>query len=358
MRKFKKIILAVLCVICVISLMPNTAQAEECLITKKNIVRWNLEENTPDSFISQFIAAGCQGYYTKINYYYILDVKAKSVKEARKKYVDFMKKVKTAKANKYGLGFGLTEGYELESHINGYSIYIGISCNEAYYIQKLFDEAMKEPYLEVFYNNRDTQVSTNFYRQKTKSVFKNADAVKKSSDSVKLQFLAEYLNGSCKLAWGKGATDYEKSLQAVVEGNYCGTCAELANLWRTMFWMISDGIEFKEYIVNRDDPNFSHECLLIRAKNKDGKWDYFSGNNAGCTPFGHAFLKEYDKGVNIYKAASKGCDYNTIEDWMHYDKKAYVDGYGSFGKSAYKYGKNHKKSELVNLMISKKAKYL
>ena len=67
-------------------------------------------------------------------------------------------------------------------------------------------------------------------------------------------------------------------------------------------------------------------------------------------------MKDYEKGVNIY--SDNSTNYGTIEDWMHYDYKAYVTNKGEFGKSAYKYGKNHTKSELVNLMISKKAKYL
>ena len=67
-------------------------------------------------------------------------------------------------------------------------------------------------------------------------------------------------------------------------------------------------------------------------------------------------MKKYEKKFDIY-AAETSTQYSNIEDWMHYDKKAYVDGYGSFGKNAYKYGKAHTKSELVKLMISKKAKY-
>ena len=177
--------------------------------------------------------------------------------------------------------------------------------------------------------------------------------------SDEIEKICEYLNDSCKIGTAvPDRPEYELSVKAIYDGNCYGECGDLEYVWDRLAKLVATDVETMDYSCYRDVSKFNHGATLIRVKNKDGKWDYFSGNNAGCTIFGHAFLKEYRKGVNIYKSKGYGPDYTNIEDWMHYDKKAYVDGYGSFGKSAYKYGKNHTKSELVNLMISKKAKYL
>lgn len=351
--------------------LPSTTKAADSYWTtgeEKYIKHctYDIDKLTPDSFIASFLADGALNDIQGNIVYGSLRVKASSEKDAQKKIASYIKKVKTTKNNKYGLSFGLEplEPYDMDDFLNydknkKVATYaFPHSVTDMYFTEKLFDLAMKEPYLEVDYNNRDTQVSTNFYRQKTKSVFKNADAVKKSSDSVKFQFLCSYLNNSCKIGTAvPDLSEYELSVKGVYDGNCYGECGDLAWLWGRFASLVATDVETRDYSCYRDVSKFNHGAILIRVKNKDGKWDYFQGNNAHCGLFGNAFLKEYDKGVNIYKAKGLGPSYTNIEDWMHYDKKAYVDGYGSFGKSAYDYGKNHKKSELVNLMISKKAKY-
>lgn len=374
MKKLKKIILAVLCVVCVIALTPNTAKAEQKTywntLSKKYIkyCTYDIDNLTPDEFVTQLIYNGLKNDMKGNIVFGSFQVKASSEKDAQKKIASYIKKVKTTKNNKYGLSFGLEplEPYDMDDFLNydknkKVATYgFPHSITDMYYTERLFDLAMKEPYLEVGYRAKDAYVGDkNFYRQKTRSVFKNADAVKKSSDSVKFHFLCSYLENSCKIGTGvPDVAEYELSIKAIYDGKCYGECGDLASLWNRLARLVATDVETRDYSCYRDVSKFNHGATLIRVKNKNGKWDYFEGNNKSCGLFGTAFLKEYRKGVNIYKSKGSGTDYSNIEDWMHYDKKAYVDGYGSFGKSAYSYGKNHKKSELVNLMISKKAKYL
>ena len=388
MKKLKKIILAVLCVVCVISLTPSTAMVQardwdaiekatqEAKKTnywtkngnKKYVVEktYDMDKINPNDMVKLLLDdANSQEAFGKV-IFPKFKIKASSESDANKKIDAYLKKMKKVSENKYGLGFGLERKnptacnyvkYDKKKkvatyHVEEYTTY------DMYVIQKLFDLAMNEPYLEVHYRSKDAYVGDkNFYRQKTRSVFKNAAELKKASDSVKFQFLCEYLNNSCKIAWGKPETLYDTSLKAVLEGRYYGVCADCADLWRRLAGLVSYDIESRQYTCWRETADTSHTALLLRAKNKDGNWDYFQGNNAHCVLFGHAFLKDYDKKIDIYADATSQ-QYNNIEDWMHYDYKAYVTNKGEFGKNAYKYGKNHKKSELVNLMISKKAKYL
>ena len=389
MKKLKKIILAVLCVVCVISLTPSTAMVqardwdaiekapEEAKTknywtkngNKKYIVEktYDMDKYTPDTMVKLLLDdAKTQDVFGKV-IFPKFKIKASSKSDANKKIDAYLKKMKKASENKYGLGFGLGRKNEIANNTVKYNktkkeaIYqvCEYTTYEMYAMTKLFDEALRESYLEVYYMSKDYTIGDKyFYRQKTRSVFKDANAVKKASDSVKLEFLASYMRGSCRINWGRGSTFYDRSLKAVINKEAYGDCDELADLWDIMANLISVEIESSHYVCWRETDDCSHEALLLRAKNKDGKWDYFTSNNRSCGLFGNNFLKEYEKGVNIYSEKGYGANYDHIEDWMHYDYKAYVTNKGEFGKGAYKYGKNHTKSELVNLMISKKAKYL
>lgn len=388
MKKFKKIILSVLCVVCVISFTPNTAmvqardwdaiekETQEAKKTnywtkngnKKYVVEKNydMDKHTPDTMVKLLLAdAKTQDAFGKV-IFPKFKIKASSESDANKKIDAYLKKMKTASENKYGLGFGLGRKNPVANnyvkydkkkkvatyHVEEYTTY------EMYAMTKLFDDAMNQTWLEVYYTPEDIKgVSGHYYRQKTRTVFKNADAVKKASDSVKLEFFGSYMNGSARMMYSKNANFYDNSLKAVINKEAYGKCDELVEMWGRMAGLISDEIESRQYTCWRDKEGLSHTCLLLRAKNKDGNWDYFDTNNVGFAIFGNNFREsfEYEKGIDIY--SWKNSSYSNIEDWMHYDKKAYVDGYGSFGKNAYKYGKAHKKSELVKLMETKKAIY-
>lgn len=369
MKKLKKIILAVLCVVCVISLTPNTAKAEQKTywntLSKKYIkyCTYDIDKLTPDKFVSTFTYNASKNNMQGNIVYGSFQVKASSEKDAKKKIASYIKKVKTTKNNKYGLSFGLDWGYDndyafkYDKNKKVATYGFPYSVTDMYFIQKLFDEAMKDPYLEVDYREEDAYVGGKyFYRQKTRSVFKNAAALKKASDSVKFEFLCSYLGGTAKIMYGAPDSEYNLTVKAIYDGECYGRCADLEGVWKSLAELVATDCESKEYICWSGTSETSHGAILIRVKNKDGKWDYFEGNNSSCGIFGNAFLKKYEKKYDLYDP--KNCQvYTNIEDWMHYDYKAYVTNKGEFGKSAYKYGKNHTKSELVKLMISKKAKY-
>lgn len=326
-------------------------------------VIYMIDDLTPDEFVRLAIANGSKADMQGKVIYATLQFKASSEKDAEKKIDDYVAKVKKAPSNRYGLSFGLSRDgdnyleYDKKTKIATYE-YAGY-LNNIYYIQRLFDEAMNEPYLDVAYTAKDYTLEDKCrYFQKTRKVFKNATALKKASDSVKFQFLCEYLNGSFRMMYGKVESVYDVSLKAILNSECKGQCEDLVGIWTdNILNMVASDFEAREFVCWRGTSETSHACGLYRVKNKDGKWDYFTSNNNSCVIFGQAFLKEYEKKYDIYDTKNR-MGYNNIEDWMHYDKKAYVTNKGEFGKSAYKYGKKHTKSELVKLMISKKAKFL
>ena len=183
MRKidFKKVLLTAALVIGTVVVLPQTVQAKTKAIT------YNIDKQSVDYICKDIQAYGKIAHLKegdKNTYKIVLQTKAKSSSEGRKKVKSFAKKLMKTDSNTYGLSYGVKpDDYNSESYDKKKKVYttkLYNTANDIYWLNKIVNEALNEKY----YPDKYCSV---------KDVFPTDESFKKCSQSVKTQFILRFM---------------------------------------------------------------------------------------------------------------------------------------------------------------------
>lgn len=354
MKNFKKTILTIMLLFAALVLVkPETAEAKPK--TETITKTYDIDKVSANDFVKKVQKDGVIGakvYQDKKIYKIKLTTKAKSVSDGEKKIKAFAKKVKTAKTNTYGFSYGVKpDEYNSCRYDRKKKIYIEnmyLTSNDIYYLNELTRKALKEPIAESSFvfselDKNGKSVSTlKLTYVYMSDLFPDTATFKKCSDSVKYEFVANYI---CGLMTGG---DHKKiQWKDIYYDKEVGACQELAWMEEEIVRAIASDYDY----LFEGNHRVNHAMELVKVKRSDGTYDYFICNNGivgiYCT------LGSDDDFWSLCKAEDVSC----FESWVHYHPEEYLND--KLEKEAYKYGKKEDATEYMNLVykIYKKKKY-
>ena len=321
---FKKMILTAVLVFGTLVVLPTTAEAKTKTLT------YNINKVTADEFCKDIQSQGTRAvtlHGDKDQYKIVLTVKASSKKKGRAKVRTFAKKVVTAKSNKYGLSYGIKyddfniERYDAKKKV--YKTILNNTANDIFYLNGITNKALHEEFM-----------LRGGWDIKVKTVFPTTEDFKNSSESVKVQYILDYIGFNCM--------DYEDthirySFKDLYYGKARGVCGDFSNMYVHAARLIGYNV-----VADREN-NYAakHSTALIKAKRSDGKYDYFEGNN---------------NSINTYIIELKACEQSSIKIgnlavWQVKNPEEFK--VSKLEKEAYKYAIKLPKSELEEILKSK-----
>lgn len=320
---FKKIVLTAALVVGTMIALPQTVEAKTKAIT------YNIDKQSVNAICKDIQLKGKTAHLLeedKNTYKIVLQTKAKSRSEGRKKINSFAKKLMKTDSNTYGLSYGVKpDDYNSESYDKKKRVYttkLYNTANDIYWLNKIVNEALNQ---DVFYAGR--------YTIKTKSIFPDAEALKNSSQSVKAQFILRFMGDHCM--------NYDKANKFTWKGAYAGTnkgvCLDFAYMYEKAVRLVAN-----DYAVQQErNSKANHAMVIMRVKNSNGKYDFFEGNNEG---FGTYYI---DLELSKQKGIKKNFEIGFSELQVNAPKEYRVS---KLEKDAYQYGIKNTNSELATIV--------
>ena len=330
---FKKMILTAVLVLGTLVVLPTTAEAKT-----KNLT-YNINKVSADKFCKDIQNQGTQAVAfngDKDQYKIVLTVKASSKKEGRAKVRTFAKKVVTAKSNKYGLSYGIKyddfniERYDAKKKV--YKTILNNTANDIFYLNGITNKALHQE-----------SICVDEYYAKKNAVFPTIEDFKKSSDSVKVQFILDYIGDNCMIYEDTHIRYSFKDLY------YCkarGVCGDFSNMYVHAARLIG-------YNVAADRENnyaAKHSVALIKAKRSDGKYDYF----INCVTYNRVDFRSLNEKAKKFKGF-KGDGSSSLELDFSFWQVVAPDEFKvtTLEKGAYNYAKSCMISELDEILKNK-----
>lgn len=293
MKKFLCVILVAVTLVSTLGVAPEEAFAEKAYVekqvkgecTKFKKIHVNIDKVSANDTVKKIYKYGKKGIKTKVAYVIVLDTKEHNGSEFfdtkseenkyNKKVKKFVKKLKKASSNKYGISMDLQSG----------------SCiaNEVIYCEKLFDAILKdkiEDKADNAYWNEEVEedYSIPTITIKYSELFKNAADVKKLSDSAKLHLFCGAFSGDTARLHYTQKYSCSYSFELLWKKTIKGACNDFANMWCYFADYICDEV------VSTGVTCSNHVYALIGVKNAKGNWEYFDGNTESFTPWGQTKL--------------------------------------------------------------------
>ena len=347
----KKLVLSVLVACTVITAIPVTnAQAAIKPYMKYKQLWIDLDKTTPEKYIDMVHKYGKKGIKEKVQYYLGFKVKGKTDKQVIKKVNNFDKRVMKAKNNKYGISMGAeldranADIWEKRNKISAYT-----TCNDVVYMEQIIEEALKQKIYSVDgYDKRGNYTRATVY---VKDLFPTVASFKKASDSVKLQFVADYMSKHCMFYAAVPKNGYQGFCfqGAASKGRCYGVCEDFRIMYMHCARMIcfideiyEEEVEYKKTAsINPYDSTskYDHAVVAIYVRNSYGGFDYFEGNNSDFRTFSYPENIRNSK-LSLYH--------------MYFTEETGQSLFGVFGKNATdktfkKYVCGKKSSELFNI---------
>lgn len=345
----KKLVLSVLVACTVITAIPVTNAHAEIKPYKKYKQLWiDLDKTTPEKYIDMVHKYGKKGIKEKVQYYIGFKVKGKTDKQVLKKVNNFDKRVMKAKNNKYGISMGAeldranADTWEKRNKISMYT-----QCNDVVYMEQIIEEALNQKTYSVNgYDKNGNYTRATVY---VKDLFPTVASFKKASDSVKLQFVADYMSKHCMFYAGTPKNGYQGFCfeGAASKGRCYGVCKDFRIMYMHCARMICfiDEVYEEEYkkvaVTNPYDSTskYDHAVVAIYVRNSYGGFDYFEGNNSDFRTFSYPENIRNSK-LSLYHMYFTEYTGQTL---------AWVFGKNATDKSVKKYVCGKKSSELFNI---------
>ncbi len=348
-KLLKNLVLSVLVACTVITAIPVINTHAEIKPYKKEKQLWiDLDKTTPEKYIDMVHKYGKKGIKEKVHYHLGFKLNSKTQTQTVKKVNNFAKKVMKAKNNKYGISMGA----ELDSanadswpKINKLAMYT--SCNQVIYMEQIIGEALQQKTYSVDgYDKKGNYTRATVY---VKDLFPTVASFKKASDSVKLQFVADYMSKHCMFYAGTPKNGYDGFCfqGAASKGRCYGVCEDFRTMYMHCARMICfiDEVyeeEYKKVAVNKpydSTSKYDHAVVAIYVRNSYGGFDYFEGNNSNFRTF------SYPENIRNSKLSL----YNMYFTDYTGQSLALVFGKNATDKSVKKYVCGKKSSELFNI---------
>lgn len=295
-KLLKNLVLGILIICTVVTTVPvtNTQAAIKPYMKYKQL--WvDIDKTTPEKYIDMVYKYGKKGVKEKVQYYIGFKVKAKTDNQTINKINSFDKKVMKSKNNKYGISMGAeADSANVDTWKKGNKLSMYTCCNDVIYTEQIIGEALKQKTYSV-----DGYDKNGHYTRATvyvKDLFPTVASFKKASDSVKLQFVADYMSKHCMFYAGTPKNGYDGfSFQgAASEGKCYGVCLDFRIMYMHCARMICyidevhDG-KFKKtaLIIPFDSSKYDHAVAAIYVRNSYGGFDYFEGNNSNFRTFSY-----------------------------------------------------------------------
>lgn len=322
----KKMILTAALVVTTLVVFPTNAEAKTKTLT------YNIDKITADKFCKDIQNQGTQAVAfngDKDQYKIVLTVKASSKKKGRAKVRTFAKKVVTAKSNKYGLSYGIKyddfniERYDAKKKV--YKTILNNTANDIFYLNGITNKALHEEFM-----------LRGGWDIKVKTVFPTTEDFKNSSESVKVQYILDYIG----MVMDYEDTHIRYSFKDLYYGKARGVCSDFSNVYVHVARLIG-------YNVAADRENnyaAKHSVALIKAKRSDNKYDYFlcSNNSVGSySNIDFKWLKTTETKAKLYKDLPFACWQVAAPDEFKVTK---------LEKGAYNYAKSGMVSELKEIL--------
>ena len=286
----KKLVLSVLVATTIITTVPvsNVQAAVKKEYLNHVYKTINLEKTTPEQYVKLIETYGVKGIREKKHYIINYYVKTKNDTQAVKKINAFTQKLQKAKNNRYGISMGvqIDEGNaERVKRTKGKCIYSPIlSANDIVYMERTITKALRQKTFNIKGYNKDKVYGT--ITARTKDVFPNSAAFKKASDSVKVQFVNDYIGRNCFVYGGAQDGYYDDfSIQAIATGKFTGNCDSAMQCY---MWTTRAIAYIEDLAVTSKNPSaispliydkFNHATMVAKVRNSYGTFDYLEGNN-------------------------------------------------------------------------------
>lgn len=335
----KKLVLSVLVACTVVTAIPVTNTHAEIKPYKKEKQLWlNIDKTSAEKYINLVHKYGKRGIKEKVNYYLGFKMNTKTDAKTITKLNKFDKKVMKAKNNKYGISMGAgMDGANCDTWIKGNKIPMYTSCNDVVYMEQIIGEALKQKTYSV-----DGYDKNGHYTRATvyvKDLFPTVASFRKASDSVKLQFVADYMGTHCMFYAGTPKNGYDGFCfeGAASKGKCYGVCDDFKIMYMhcaRMICYIDDVYEevFKKTaaVLPCEFGKFNHAVIAIYVRNSYGGFDYFEGNNNTFRTFSYPENIRNSKLslYNMYFNDRNGVNLNLVfkKDATDKDVRNYVEG--------------------------------
>ena len=325
---FKKMILTAVLVFGTLVVLPPTVEAKTKTLT------YNINNVTADEFCKDIQSQGTRAvtlHGDKDQYKIVLTVKASSKKKGRAKVRTFAKKVVTAKSNKYGLSYGIKyddfniERYDAKKKV--YKTILNNTANDIFYLNGITNKALHE---HPCYDNNLISTTEDF---------------KNSSESVKVEFVLNYIGFNCM---DYEFTNKKTDFKSLYYNKGRGTCGDFAKVDVHAARLIGYNV-----VADQED-NYAakHSVALIKAKRSDGKYDYFIGGNGHVESYSKINFKKLSKEAKNFKGfKGDGSDILTFDFWQVVAPDEFK--VTKLEKGAYNYAKSGRVSELEKILKNK-----
>ena len=327
---FKKMILTAVLVFGTLVVLPATVEAKTKTLT------YNINNVTADEFCKDIQSQGTRAvtlHGDKDQYKIVLTVKASSKKKGRAKVRTFAKKVVTAKSNKYGLSYGIKyddfniERYDAKKKV--YKTILNNTANDIFYLNGITNKALHQE-----------GICVDEYYAKKDAVFPTTEDFKNSSESVKVQYILDYIGFNCM---EYEDTNKKTDFKSLYYGKARGVCSDFSNVYVHAARLIGYNV-----VADREN-NYAakHSVALIKAKRSDNKYDYFlCGNNFidSYSNIDFNWIKTTETKANLYKDTPFACWQVAAPDEFKVTK---------LEKGAYNYAKSGMVSELNEILKNK-----
>ena len=335
----KKLVLSVLVACTVVTAIPVTNTQAAIKPYKKEKQLWlNIDKTTPEKYINLVHKYGKKGIKEKVNYYLGFKMDTKTDAKTTTKLNKFDKKVMKAKNNKYGISMGASmDAANSDTEIKGNKIPMYTSCNEVIYIEQIIGEALKQKtYCVDGYDKNGHYTRATVY---VKDLFPTVASFRTASDSVKLQFVADYMGTHCMFYAGTPKNGYDGfSFQGAASKGRCyGVCDDFKIMYMHCARMIcyidevyEEGFKKTASIMPCEFGKFNHAVAAIYVRNSYGGFDYFEGNNNTFRTFSYPENIRNSKLslYNMYFNDRNGTDLSCVfkKNATDKDVRNYVEG--------------------------------
>lgn len=290
-KVLKNLVLGILIICTVITVVPiiNT-QAAIKPYTKEKQLWVDIDKITPEKYIKMVHKYGKKGIKEKTHYFLGFKMNTKTKKETIAKLNKFQRKVMKAKNNKYSISMGAgMDNANSDTWEKGNKISMYTSCNDVVYMEQIIGDALKQrTYSVMGYDRKGRYVTATVY---VKDLFPTINDFKKASDSVKLQFMADYMGKHCMFYAGTPKNGYDSfCFEGVAsEGKCYGVCSDFAIMYAECTRMLCNTGIFMDSKLGDISYcgadvgtfySFNHSVAACYARNSYGTNDVFEGNNA------------------------------------------------------------------------------
>ena len=355
-KLLKNLILGILIICTVVTAIPVTNTQAAIKPYKKEKQLWvDIDKITPEKYIKMVHKYGKKGIKEKVQYYIGFKMNTKTEAKTITKLNNFDKKVMKAKNNKYGISMGASmDSANSDTWRKGNKIEMYTPCNDVVYMEQIIGDALNQKTYSV-----DGYDKNGHYTRATvyvKDLFPTVASFKKASDSVKLQFVADYMSKHCMFYAGTPKNGYDGFCfeGAASEGKCYGVCLDFRNMYIHCARMICyidevhDG-KFRKSALNIafDSSKYDHSVAAIYVRNSYGGFDYFEGNNSNFRTF------SYPENIRNYKISL----YNMYFTDRDGQSLGIVFGENTTDKAVKNYVCGKKSSEMFNICYDNAVNY-